>query len=125
MRILLADHHVQPCTALKTALEEQPEFELIGEVTDAQALLELAEKNLPDLVLVDCELPGTFIEDLILRLHELRPKPTVIVMSSDFKNSRKLLVAGADAFLTKEDEPEWFLRILKKFENETRVENGV
>jgi DNA-binding NarL/FixJ family response regulator len=121
MRIILADHHVQARWALKTMLDEQPEFDLIGEAVDAQDLWELAEKHIPDMVLIDNELPGIYIEDLIARLHALEPRPTVIVMSSEFEKSRKLLKAGADAFVSKGDEPDWLLEILYKFENQTRV----
>ena len=124
MRIILADHHTEPRWALKTVLDQQVEFDLIGAVEDAQSLLELAEKEPPDLVLVDNELPGVYIEDLIARLHVLEPKPTVIVMSSDFETSRKLLKAGADAFVSKGDQADWLLEILFKYENLTRVGNG-
>ena len=124
MRIILADHHEEPRWALKTLLDEQPEFDLIGAVEDAQSLLELAEKEAPDLVLVDNELPGAYIEDLISKLHALEPKPTVIAMSSDFENSRKQLKAGADAFVSKGDQPDWLIEILRKYENQTRAGNG-
>ena len=116
MRIILADHHAQPCWALKTLLNEQPEFEIIGEAVDAEGLLKLAELHLPDLVLADSELPGLYIEDLISRLHALEPAPIVVIMSSEFENSRKLLKAGADAFVSKGDEPAWLLETLQKFE---------
>jgi two-component system, NarL family, response regulator, fimbrial Z protein, FimZ len=120
MRIILADHHAQPCWALKTLLNEQPEFEIIGEAVDADGLLTLAVKHLPDLVLVDGELPGIYIEDLIARLHALEPPPIVVVMSSEFENSRKLLKAGADAFVSKGDEPDWLLETLQKFESRSK-----
>jgi DNA-binding NarL/FixJ family response regulator len=123
MRIILADHHTQACWALKTLLEEQPEFDLVGDADNANTLLELAKKHLPDVILVDCELPGIYIEDLISSLHTLSPRPTVIVMSSEFENSRKLLKAGADAFVSKGDQPDWLLEILRKYENHSRVVN--
>jgi DNA-binding NarL/FixJ family response regulator len=118
MRIILADQHVQPRSALKTLLEQQPEFDLIGEAVDAEGLLLLAKKHLADLVLLDSELPGVYIEDLIASLHALEPPPIVIVMSSESENSRKMLKAGADAFVSKGDEPEWLLETLQKFENQ-------
>jgi DNA-binding NarL/FixJ family response regulator len=124
MRIILADHHTQSCWALKTLLEEQPEFDLIADTDNAQILLELAKKHFPDVILVDSELPGIYIEDIISRLHTLEPRPTVIVMSSEFENSRKLLKAGADAFVSKGDQPEWLLEILLKYEDQIRVGNG-
>jgi DNA-binding NarL/FixJ family response regulator len=124
MRIIIADHHVQPCWALRTLLEQQPEFDILGEPGDAPSLLELAERQLPDLILIDSELPGMNIENLISKLHTQDPRPTVIVMSSDFENSRKLLKAGADAFVSKGDQPEWLLEILFKYNDQIRVENG-
>ena len=47
MRIILADHHAQPCWALKMLLDEQPEFEIIGEAVDGEGLLVLAENTSP------------------------------------------------------------------------------
>ncbi len=120
MRIILADHHVQPCWAIRKSLEQQPEFEIIDEASDAQSLLLLAEEKLPDLVLVDGELPGLFIEDLIARLHQIEPPPIIVAISSETENSRKLLKAGADAFVSKGDEPEWLLETLKRFEYKTK-----
>ena len=125
MRIILADNHEQSRWALKTLLDEQPEFELIGDVEDTPSLLVLAEKELPDLILVDNELLGTDIEDLLTRLHALVPKPAVVVMSSNFENSRKLLKAGADAFVSKGDQADWLLEILYNYENLSRVSNGI
>lgn len=124
MRIILADHHVQPCWALRTLLEEQPEFDFIGETGDAPSLLELAERQLPDLILIDSELPRMNMEILISKLHEQDPRPTVIVMSSNFEDSRKLLKAGADAFVSKGDQPEWLLEILYKYNDQIKVGNG-
>jgi DNA-binding NarL/FixJ family response regulator len=124
MRIILADHHVQPCWALRTLLEEQPEFNLVGEAGDGENLLSLAKTHISDIILIDSELPGLHIEELITRLHALAPRPIVIVMSSEIENSRKMLRAGADAFVSKGDEPEWLLDILYKFEAQLIMGNG-
>ncbi len=75
----------------------------------------MAENRAADLFLVDRELPGAFIEDLIARLHALEPRPIVIVMSSGFEYSRMLLQAGADAFVSKGDPPNWLLQTLRKY----------
>jgi DNA-binding NarL/FixJ family response regulator len=41
--------------------------------------------------------------------------PFVIVMSSDFETSRSVLKAGADAFVSKVDEPNWLLEKLHPY----------
>jgi DNA-binding NarL/FixJ family response regulator len=117
MRIILADHHQKSRWAIKGLLQEQPEFDLVGEADDSHGLLALAEQQPADLLLIDCELPGLYLEDLIAALHALEPRPVVIVMSSEFSNSRKVLKAGADAFVSKVDQPEWLLETLLKFES--------
>ncbi len=115
LRILLADHHTHVQWALKTMLLEKPGLVLVGEAVDADGLLSLSEKLHPDLILVDRELPGSPIEDLIAALHLLDPKPVVIVMNSDRTYERRLLQAGADVFVSKGDNPEGLLDKLHQF----------
>ena len=66
MRIILADHNVQALWALMVMLEEEPEFDLIGEAADSESLLMLAEEQTVDLILVDRELPAKFWPEIIL-----------------------------------------------------------
>jgi len=106
-------------------LEEQPEFDLVGEAVDAQGLLIMAEEHTPDLVLIDRELPGIPIEDMIDRLHALKPKPIVVVMGSEFQSSRAILKAGADAFVSKGDEPYWLLEKLHKYAIQVKEEDAI
>ena len=67
-------------------------------------------------------LRATFIEDLIASLHALKPRPIVIVMSSGFEYSRMLLMAGADAFVSKGDPPNWLLQTLRRFAKRVNTE---
>jgi DNA-binding NarL/FixJ family response regulator len=124
MRIILADHHDQSRSALETLFAEQPEFDLVGQAIDAQGLILLVEKHTPDLVLLDGELPGTSIEELIAALHTFKARLIVMVMSSKFENSRMLLRAGADAFVSKTDEPEWLLEKLTQYAKQVKKDDA-
>ncbi|KPK08347.1 MAG: hypothetical protein AMJ56_11825 [Anaerolineae bacterium SG8_19] len=120
MRIILADHHRQALWALKTTLQEESELEIVGEVMDSEGLLMLAENAAADLVLVDRKLPGDPINDLISRLQTLEPRPIIIVMSSNSEDSRLMLKAGADAFVSKGDQPDWLLETLRQYAKRTK-----
>jgi DNA-binding NarL/FixJ family response regulator len=116
MRIILADPHPKAIWALKTLLLEKPEMEVIGDVVDAESLLALAAGHPADLILIDMELPGRVIEDLITELHAGKSRPVVVGMSTKPEYGRMMLKAGADAFVSKSEQPEWLLETLKKFE---------
>jgi two-component system response regulator NreC len=117
MQIILADHHSQALWALKVLIDEEPEMKLVGEALDSGSLLKIAENNSADLFLVDSELPGMFIEDLITNLHKLIPRPIVVVMGSVSENSTILLKAGADSFVSKTDQSSWLIQHLRKYSN--------
>jgi DNA-binding NarL/FixJ family response regulator len=51
----------------------------------------------------------------------VEPKPIVVVMSSHPENGRMLLKAGADAFVSKSDQPGWLLETLQKFETRLKL----
>jgi DNA-binding NarL/FixJ family response regulator len=119
MRVILADSHPQILSALKIMLEEKSELELIGEAVDAQALIALVESDPPDLALIDWELPGKSINDLITELHAIESRPIVVVMGSKPEYGRMLLKAGADAFVSKSDQPDWLLETLQRFEQKS------
>jgi DNA-binding NarL/FixJ family response regulator len=121
MRIILADHHPQALWALKTTLQERQEFTIIGDAEDTEGLLALALADTPDLVLVDSDLPGEPMEDLISELHLCKPRPAVVVMSSKLDYGRMMLKAGADAFVSKGDQPDWLLLTLKRFEQRLQM----
>jgi DNA-binding NarL/FixJ family response regulator len=116
MRVILADHHPSARLALVELLREQPGFTVTGEATDSHSLLKLAEKQPSDMILLDYELPGLALVELIDQIHALVQPPKVIVMSSDPEHARIALNAGAEAFVSKGDQPEWLFASLQRFE---------
>ena len=120
MRILLADHHTSPRWALRIMLKEESDIELVGEAIDWDSLIAIAKQNRPDLILMDRDLPGMLVEDMITDLHQLKPKPVVIVMSSDPADSRMLLRVGADAYVSKGEQPDWLIQSIRKYIKSTQ-----
>lgn len=116
MNILLADHHANALWALKTLIQEEPGLEVVGEAIEGESLINLSEQLHPDLILVDRDLPGVPVKDLIAALHRTRTTPIVIVMSSDPEYGRMMLKAGADAFVSKGEQPDWLLQVLRDYQ---------
>src|SRR5580704_15154369 len=54
-RVLLADDHQMLLDALKELLE--PKYEVVGLVTDGRAVLKVAEKLRPDIIVLDIAMP--------------------------------------------------------------------
>lgn len=117
MRVIVADHNEQSLLALKTMLQEQSDVDLIGVAMNAEELFLLTASEIADVVLVDRSLPGSSMSDLLVELHSLEKRPFVIVMASQSEYSRMALSAGADAFVSKGDGPEWLLDYLHSYAN--------
>ncbi len=114
MRVLIADSHTNTRRGLSLLLQEENGMSAIYEASDAESVIKLAAENAVELVLLDAELPGLPIKDLVDEIHFLNPTPKVIVMSSDLEQGRKFLRDGADAFVSKSDQPEWLLSALRR-----------
>lgn len=115
MRVILADHDKDALWALRTALEEEPGLEVVGAATDARQLLAAAERGKADLILVDRRLPGNGMKVLIAKLHALARTPIVVVLFTEQEDGRLLLREGADAVVSKGDQPAWLLETVRHF----------
>lgn len=123
MRIILADPNQKTLWALKTLIDEEPGMEVIGEALNAQELQVVAKKSSADLVLLDRRLPGAEIEQQISELRAHQPQPVIVGMSSNNEDSRFMLKAGVDAFLSKGERPDWLLTVLRQYASRTPDSN--
>ena len=79
-RILLAEDHVLVAEALAKLLE--PDFEVVGRVSDGRSLLESAPKLKPDVVILDLTMPLLNGMDAGQRLKQLLPDAKVVVLTA-------------------------------------------
>ena len=120
MRILLADHESNVRYGLRVLLEERPEFEVVGEATDAEDLLAQIEAVCPDLVLLSWGLPGFAGTDLLPALWSVCDDLYVIVLSGRPEARQAILDAGANAFISKIESPEQLLAAIAAAEHTYR-----
>ena len=57
-RVLIADDHPTFRRGLKALFDSLPDIELAGEAADGEAAIEQAAKLLPDVVVMDLNMPG-------------------------------------------------------------------
>ena len=112
MRILLADDQAQVRSALRLLLEQELDFQVVGETADARGLLLAATEKTPDLVLLDWELLDLPAAQLLRLLRYERPLLKIIAMRRRPEAAQPALDAGAHAFLSKSDPPEQILSII-------------
>ena len=115
MNILIGDAQSRVRFGLQLLFEQQTGWKVVGEVDDAQALLDVVRYRCPDLVLLDWELPGMPAEDLLALIRKECPRLRVIFMSGRIELRPMALEAGADIFAYKADPPEKLLEQIRGF----------
>lgn len=107
IRILIADDHPLVRMSLRMVLEEEPDFEVVGEAADGVRALELAHALRPNVVLADIRMPppdGIELARLLSR--DLPATRTIVVsMHEDAGTVRDALAAGAAGYVLKRSGP--------------------
>jgi DNA-binding NarL/FixJ family response regulator len=106
-RVLLVDDDPDYRLLVRLALASEPQFEVVGEARDGREAVAIAARARPDLVLLDCSMPGTDAFDGLPELRQACPDGRVILLSgyatADLEMAARL--AGALGFLVKDIPP--------------------
>ena len=109
MDIVLASQEHDLRLALEMLFREQPGAYVVGTASHADALLALIQTARPDLVLLDWDLPGQPLAEVLAQVQSADCIPKIIVLSKDGEARGAALAAGADAFVIKGDPPKQLL----------------
>jgi DNA-binding NarL/FixJ family response regulator len=112
-RILLAERNSMLGSALGILLGREPGVQVVGEVNDAQELLDAARASRPDAVLLDWDLPGWQAETMLDALRTLSPGVVVVGLCTRPERCHEVLAAGAIACLSLVDPPLRVLQVLR------------
>ena len=104
LRILLADDHTIVRHGLRVLLERHPGFTVIGEASNGREAVQIAEQELPDIVLMDVAMPLLNGIEAAFRITSAFPKISVVILSmhSDESYVLRSLKAGARGYLLKD-----------------------
>jgi DNA-binding NarL/FixJ family response regulator len=104
-RILIADDHELVRQGVRHTLESVPEWEVVGEASNGPEAIDLSEKTLPDVVVLDLTMPGMSGLDAIRPILKASPETRILVVSIHDSDEliHEVLAAGARGYLLKSD----------------------
>ena len=104
IRVLLADDHALVRAGIRSLLGSMVDVQVIAEASSGEEALELASRELPDVVLMDIAMKGITGLEAAARMRELHPSVRVVILSmhSGEEYVLQALRAGAVGYLLKD-----------------------
>jgi DNA-binding NarL/FixJ family response regulator len=104
IRILLADPHGLFREALRTGLESEQDLRVVGEARDGPEAVAEIERTVPNVAIVEMDLPITDAAGTTTLIKDRTPSCRVLVLgdTEDCRRLAEVLDAGANGYLTKE-----------------------
>ncbi len=127
-RLILADDHTVLRKALISSLESNPDFAVVAEAADGQAAVDQVMLLMPDVLLLDLNMPGRGGLDVLPELKSRAPSVKVLVLTGREEDWYivRALRAGANGYLLKSaDENELMDAINKVMEGQLVLGRGV
>lgn len=103
IRLLLIDDHPVLRAGLANLLDQQPDFEIVGQAGTGEEAVRIVSACKPDVCLLDLRLPGMTGFDTLRQLCQLAPKARVLVFTSSDSadDADRALAEGAAGFISK------------------------
>ena len=108
VRILLADDHMLVRDVLSERLNREPGLSVVAKAVNADEAVQLAAAHLPDILLLDIDMPGLICFDAAERIMALHPQTRIIFLSAFFNDRyiEQALRIKARGYVTKREPPE-------------------
>ena len=103
LRLLLVDDHALFREGLVNLFRYESDFRVVGEAEDADGALSKARELLPDLVLMDIDLPGADGVAATRKIRAELPEVSVVMLTvhDDTEKLMEAVKAGAEGYLVK------------------------
>jgi DNA-binding NarL/FixJ family response regulator len=117
IRVLLADDQALIRAGLRVLIESQADMELVGEASDGAEAVELAQRELPDVIVMDVSMPevdGLAATRRIVAEPELAAvKVIILTVYTTEEHVFQALRSGASGFCLKDAEPSELLHAIR------------
>jgi NarL family two-component system response regulator LiaR len=116
---LIADDHEVVREGLRLSLSRTPHIRVIGEASDGESAISLAERRRPDVVIMDIRMPGLDGLEATKEVRERLPGTEVLLFTAFGERSLlgRGLDAGARGYLLKEASSDTLVRAIEKVSN--------
>lgn len=115
-RIYLVDDHRLFRSGLRVILEATDDLHVLADLEDGNALLQACERMIPDVVLLDLEMPVMDGLDALKALKEKYPAVHVLLLTMHNKESliHSCMEHGANGYLLKQASPEEVVQAIRQ-----------
>ncbi|MFY0543526.1 response regulator [Brevibacillus sp. H7] len=113
-RVLIADDHPMARMAIRSLLDQDPSFRVIGEASDGEEAYRLCGELQPDLVLMDINMPKWTGLEATREVKKAYPHIKVVILSvsDDVADLISAIQFGAQGYLLKNLEPDDWIAYL-------------
>jgi DNA-binding NarL/FixJ family response regulator len=103
LTVLLVDDHALVRKGFRRMLEDDPAISVVGEASDGTDAVRLALELTPNVVVMDCALPGISGIEAARRILEKQPEAKILMLSMHAEDTlvRQALEAGASGYILK------------------------
>ncbi len=115
IRLLIVDDHFVVRLGLTSALNLEPDMEVIAEAANGRDAVARYRRHCPDVVVMDYQLPELNGAEAVQAIRSEFPDARVIILSvyKGEENVHRAVQAGACAYLPKSSEPEELLEAIR------------
>ena len=107
IRLLIADDHRLILKAVRRAIEDADDIEVVAEARRGSQVLPLVHQQRPDLCVLDVRMPEMDGLTCVERLRKIAPCLRIVILSASAEadDADEALARGADAYISKSFDP--------------------
>jgi len=127
IHIALIEDNAEYRSVLSKILQRNKDIEVIHELPDCSEMIPYFEVDLPDLVIMDIDLPGISGIEGVWQLRQKWPDIKVLMLTV-FEEENKIfgaIKAGANGYLLKKDPPDRIMDAIFRLLNGESIMNGI